>query len=191
MPTPPTIIAFAASNSNKSINRRLITHAVQVLKESFALPLNIEILDINDFEMPLFSPERELTGIPQLAHDFYAKIGAADGVVISFAEHNGTYTAAFKNLFDWTSRINIKVFQGNPTLLMATSMGARGGQNVLTAALGGFPHFGANITSSFSFGPFSEHFDTASNRLTTPALMSELHDAITAFAVTLPVATWT
>lgn len=172
------ILAFAASNSATSINKRLALHAGSVLQNELNPDAVIETLDLNDYEMPIYSPAREAAGIPQLAHDFYAKIGAADGLIISFAEYNGTYTAAFKNLFDWTSRIEMKVFQDKPTLLMATSMGPRGGQNVLNAALGGFPHFGAQITSNFNFGPFTEHFDD--NGLQTPELQSALKDAVTA-----------
>jgi NAD(P)H-dependent FMN reductase len=72
-----------------------------------------EVLDLNDFEMPLFSVDREQAGgIPDFAHQFYKKVGAADALLVSFAEHNGSYSAAYKNLFDWTSRIDNKVYQG-------------------------------------------------------------------------------
>gem|GEM_PF-3746323 len=33
-----------------------------------------------------------------MAHDFLAKLESADALVISFAEHNGSYSAAYKNL---------------------------------------------------------------------------------------------
>ena len=85
---------------------------------------DVETLDIHDYEMPIFSAEREQQlGQPDLAKKFFAKIGAADALVVSFAEHNGTYSAAYKNLFDWTSRIDQKLFQNKPTLLLATSPG--------------------------------------------------------------------
>ncbi|WP_292294094.1 NAD(P)H-dependent oxidoreductase [Marivita sp.] len=186
MPTRSNIVVFAASNSTKSINRRLALHAARILRDEFMAPVEIEVLDLNDYEMPIYSPEREAQGIPQLAHDFYDKLGAADGVIISFAEYNGAYSAAFKNIFDWSSRIKMKIFQERPVMLMATSMGGRGGQNVLAAAMGGFPHFGANITSNFSFGPFNEHFDTQTDQLKTPELALELREAIAAFRDALP-----
>ena len=80
----------------------------------------------------------------------------------------------------------MQIFQDRPVLLVATSMGGRGGQNVLAAAMGRFPHFGANITSSFSFGPFNDHFDTQTEQLKTPELAQELRAAITTFRDVLP-----
>ena len=95
------ILAFSASNSSVSINRQLAQHAANLVEGA-----QIETLDIHDYEMPLYRHDREVAdGIPQLAHDFLARIAAVDAVIISFAEHNGGYTAAFKNLFDWCSRV--------------------------------------------------------------------------------------
>jgi len=180
------ILVFAATNSTQSINKRLARHAAQVLQNDLAAPVDIEVIDLNDYEMPIFSPEREQAGIPQVAQDFYDKIGASDGLIISFAEYNGTYTAAFKNIFDWVSRISMKVYQDRPTLLLATSMGRRGGQGVMAAAQGGLPHFGAHVTSSFNFGPFVDHFDTDINRIKTPELASDLREALMVFKAALP-----
>lgn len=105
------IVVFTATSSAQSINKRLALHAAKVLQDELAAPVEIEVLDLNDFEMPIYSPEREAPGILHLAQEFYDKLGSADGVIISFAEHNGTYTAAFKNIFDWTSRVKKKIFQ--------------------------------------------------------------------------------
>ena len=186
MPKRSNIVVFAASNSTRSINKRLALHAAKILRDEFKAPVEIEVLDLNDYEMPIYSPEREAQGIPQLAQDFFDNLGAADGVIVSLAEYNGTYTAAFKNIFDWSSRVDMKIFQGRPVMVMATSKGGRGGANVLAAAMGGFPHFGANITCSFSFGPFTEHFDTETDRLKTPELALELREAIVAFQAAIP-----
>ena len=98
------VLAFAATNHVQSINKQLVKYA------STLIDAEVEILDLNDFDMPIYSQDREQdSGIPEQAQRFFDKIGQADAVVISFAEHNGSYTAAYKNLFDWTSRINMKV----------------------------------------------------------------------------------
>lgn len=188
MATRSKIVVFAASNSTQSINKRLVLHAAKVLQDELAAPIEIELLDLNDYDMPVYSPERQAKGIPQPAQDFFTKLGSADGLMISLAEYNGTYTAAFKNIFDWASRIEMKIFQNRPVMLMATSIGGRGGQNVLAAAQGGFPHFGAEITSSFNFGPFAEHFDTDTDRLTNPDLARQLREALLVFQDALPTA---
>jgi NAD(P)H-dependent FMN reductase len=41
------------------------------------------------------------------------------------AEHNGNYSASFKNVFDWCTRISGKVFQEKAMLLMASSQGLK------------------------------------------------------------------
>ena len=96
------IVAFGASSSSNSINKRLATYAAQQIQNS-----NVVILDLNNFEMPIYSEDFErLNGIPKEAYDFKEIIKEVDGIIISFAEHNGAYTAAFKNIFDWISRID-------------------------------------------------------------------------------------
>lgn len=149
------IIAFGASSSKNSINKQLATYAANQFENA-----SVEVLDLNDYEMPIFSVDKEKeSGIPQLAHTFYSKIGAADFLVISFAEHNGSYSAAFKNILDWTSRINAKTFQEKPAFLLATSPGARGGSSVLEIATNRFPFQGAIVKGSFSLPSFNDNFD--------------------------------
>lgn len=149
------IIAFAGSNSKNSINKKLATYAAKQFKNA-----DVEILDLNDFELPLFSVDREKEmGQPKLAQDFLDKIASSDFLVVSLAENNGNYSAAFKNCIDWASRINGKLFQKKPMLLMATSPGARGGMSVLEIAVKNFPRFDADIKATFSLPSFEANFD--------------------------------
>ena len=149
------IIAFGASSSKTSINKQLAIYAANLFKSA-----TVEVLDLNDYEMPIFSVDKEKeSGIPQLANDFFTKIGSADLIVISFAEHNGSYSAAFKNIFDWSSRINAKTFQEKPTLLLSTSPGPRGGATVLEIAKNRFPFQGAIVKGSFSLPSFHQNFE--------------------------------
>ena len=164
------LLAFAGSNSKKTINGQLIRYAVSLIKGA-----EVEILDLNDFEMPLFSVDREDEwGIPELAHRFYDKIGAADALLISHAEHNGSYTVAFKNLFDWASRVDSKVYQGKPLVLLATSPGARGAAGVLATAVKSAPHFGADLKGSLSIPGFYRNFDTTTGKVSNPEVQAEL-----------------
>ncbi|WP_310380626.1 NAD(P)H-dependent oxidoreductase [Flavobacterium sp.] len=149
------IIAFGASSSKNSINKKLATYTANLFENA-----TVEMLDLNDYEMPLYSVDKEKkNGIPELAHAFYTKIGGADFVIISFAEHNGAYSSAFKNVLDWTSRINSKTFQEKPMLLLATSPGPRGGNTVLEIAKNRFPFQGAVVKGSFSLPSFNDNFD--------------------------------
>ncbi len=79
------VVVFAASSSRQSINKKLVTYASRLLADA-----QVEILDLNDFELPLFSVDRENElGQPEPARAFLQKINDCDGIIISFAEHNG------------------------------------------------------------------------------------------------------
>lgn len=167
------IIAFGASSSRNSINKQLATFAANQFKNA-----EVEILDLNDYEMPLFSVDKEKeNGIHNLAQQFYDKIGSADFIIISFAEHNGAYSSAFKNLLDWASRINAKTFQEKPMLLMATSPGARGGSSVLDIATKRFPFQGGIVKGTFSLPTFYENFD-AVHGIINPEFKNQLGEII-------------
>lgn len=151
------IVAFAGSNSSASINKKLVTYAT-----TFFAAHTVEILDLNDYEMPLFSVDKlAKNGLPQLALDFAKKIDESDLLLISLAENNGAYTAAFKNIFDYISVIpQRKAFWGNkPSFIMATSPGPRGGSSVLNLAKTTLPHYGANVIDTFSLPAFYQNFN--------------------------------
>ena len=149
------VLGFAASNSSKSINKKLVHFAISYFKEE-----QTEILDLNDYEMPIFSIDREeKSGIPSLAQEFAGKIIDSDLILISYAEHNGAYTAAYKNVFDWVSRIKDKeVWRNKKLFLMATSPGDRGGQSVLKLAVDRMPRHGAIVLDTFSLPNFFKSF---------------------------------
>ena len=169
------VLAFAASNNENSINKQLVTYAANLIEGA-----NVEVLDINDYEMPIFSDKREkLLGQPQQAKDFFKKIGDADAIIISYAEHNGSYTAAFKNLFDWTSRIDMKVYQNKPMLMLASSPGPGGASSVLAAASGSAPYFAADVKGTLSIPSFFDNFDMQTGKLTNSELNEKLEKAVT------------
>lgn len=166
------IIAFSGSSSTNSINKKLATYTASLFENA-----QVEILDLNDYEMPIFSIDKEENGFPKEAQLFLNKIEEADLLVVSLAEHNGAYSAAFKNILDWASRINGKVFQGKRMLLMATSPGARGGKSVLEIAKDRFPRHDATLVGTFSLSNFYENFD-AINGILNDDLKKELLEII-------------
>jgi NAD(P)H-dependent FMN reductase len=168
------ILAFAASNNKKSINRTLAAYAASLTEGA-----TVEVLDINDYELPIFSNDREAElGQPKLAQKFFQKIGEADALVVSFAEHNGTYTAAYKNLFDWTSRIDGKVYQNKPMLIMSSSPGPSGAASVLREAKNSAPYFAADVKASISVPSFFDNFDVERNELTNAEIKKEIQLAL-------------
>lgn len=168
------VLAFAASNSKQSINKTLATYAAGLIEQA-----NVEVVDINDFEMPIFSIDREHElGKPELALAFHRKIAAADALVISFAEHNGSYSAAYKNLFDWVSRIDRKVFQGKSVVYLATSPGPSGAANVLASAVASAPHFGADLKGSVSVPRFYDNFDVEGGKMSNPDVKQQILELV-------------
>ena len=74
------ILAFAASNSTQSINRQLLNYATTLIEGA-----EVEMLDINDYEMPLYSSDREAAhGIPDEAHPLLRENWLSPGVANQF-----------------------------------------------------------------------------------------------------------
>ena len=169
------ILAIAGSNSDTSINRQLVTYATTLFENA-----EVEIVDMNDFEMPIYKHQREVeSGVPQEANDFASKIDNADILLVSLSEHNGTYSTAFKNVFDWTSRIKQRaVWNEKPMLLMATAPGGRGGLGVLEAAEKRFPLHGGNIVDTFTLPFFNDNFDKENHKISNEEKDSELREKV-------------
>lgn len=164
------ILAFGATNSSTSINKQLAAYAANLVAGA-----EVEVLDLNDYPLPLFSTDIEAEiGKPEQAQAFFNKIGEADAVVISYAEHNGSYTAAFKNLFDWMSRIDMKVYQGKPMIVLSTSPGPGGAKSVLAAATGSAPFFNADLKGSLSVPSFFDNFDVENQVLKNEEIKQDL-----------------
>jgi NAD(P)H-dependent FMN reductase len=173
------VLAFAASNSSKSINKQLVAHAADILKSEVIDDVEIEFLDLNDYEMPIYSSDREeASGIPDLAHQFAAKIGDTGAILISYAEHNGNYSAAYKNIFDWASRIGGKVYQGKAMVILATSPGQGGAGTVLGLAKTSAPFFGADVKASLSIPSFYDVFDMEKGVIHDAGLQKQLRDTL-------------
>ncbi len=167
------ILAFGASASTHSINKQLAHYTAKQFEGH-----KLAMIDLLDYQLPVYTIDLERSsGIPQYAHDFLEKLNWADLIVISLAEHNGSYTAWFKNVFDWTTRINGKFLQDKKLFLLSTSPGARGGLSVLGHALDRFPRHGAMIIASFSLPNFNENF-TPENGIIQEQLAQEYTSTI-------------
>jgi NAD(P)H-dependent FMN reductase len=181
------ILAFAASNSRSSINRVLIEHATARLTSDVLPGAEIEILDIDDFEMPIYSIDRENEeGIPTSARAFFDAIGVADAVLVSFAEHNGSVTAPWKNVFDWMSRIEMKLWQGKPLVMLAASPGPSAGAGVLGSQEMLAPRFGADSRGVLGVGKWPEAWDAERRELTNADDRAALDAALSSLVTGTP-----
>ncbi|MEO0572647.1 MAG: NAD(P)H-dependent oxidoreductase [Bacteroidota bacterium] len=152
------ILAFGASNSSTSINKTLAIFAANQLDN-----ISITIADLNDYASPLYSIDLEKqNGVAKEAMAFYLLISANDAIIVSVAEYNGLHTSAFKNLWDWLSRIPMEkpmnIWGGKPMFLLSTSPSRRLENNVLKVSKEIFPHFGAHIVADFYLPSFNYNF---------------------------------
>jgi len=127
------LVAFAGSTRSGSFNRKLIEAAVAIARDQGA---EIELLDLADFDMPIFNEDLEKQGTPDAALRFKAKLKEANGFLISTPEYNSGYPALLKNAIDWASRPAegepmLAAFAGKACGLLAASPGGLGGIRVL------------------------------------------------------------
>ncbi len=147
-------VVIGGSNSIHSINKKLAKAAAKKLANS-----TYTVVDINEYEMPIYSIDRENTvGFPAMAKELDELFQKCDGFIISLPEHNGSYSVAFKNILDWTSRIEGKVWRDKPMLLMTASPGGRGGQTMMEIAEAKFPRMGASLVGTLTFGNFYDNY---------------------------------
>ncbi|MEI8656998.1 MULTISPECIES: NADPH-dependent FMN reductase [Vibrio] len=172
------VIAFGASTSSTSINKALATYTANLIDGA-----EVQVLDINNYNVPMFSEDLEKEiGQAEGALGFLRDLAQADAFVISFAEHNGHYPAAYKNLFDWATRIDREVFKNKPAVYLATSPGPGGASSVLAAASGSASYFGGNVKATVSVPNFYDNFDMESGVVTDESIAAQLKEAVAKLA---------
>ena len=166
------MLVFGASNSRQSINKQLAVFAANQLTG-----VQLEIVDLNDFPLPVYSIDDEKeTGVPENAKLFASLIEKCDGIVASFPEHNGLFTTVFKNLWDWMSRLeHAKVWRGKPMFLLSASPSRRQDRYVTKVAKDLFPAFGGVIVAEFYLRSFSQTFNEG--KILVPGLAADFEQA--------------
>ena len=164
------ILLFNASNSENSIHRTLLD-ALRPLLDGH----NLTYSSTADFDLPHFSLDEEQQGYPEEAQAFYELLAAHDAIILASPEHNGSVPAAFKNLFDWTSRYantqSAKMFASKPVLLLSTSPGPNGGASNLAHLAAILPWQGAEVIGQHSIGSFATHFQNGKADAPTAATL--------------------
>ncbi|WP_108868460.1 NADPH-dependent FMN reductase [Aquimarina aquimarini] len=172
------ILAFAGSNSSTSINHKLVEFVASEIKDH-----TTRVINLTNYTMPMYSEDEEKNnGFPGMAMGLKQDITDTDALIISVNEHNGSWSAFFKNIIDWLSRVDRNFLEGKKVLLMSTSPGQRGGVGALEFAKNVLPRFGAEIVESFSFPSFYDNFSAESNKVTDETLSLGLNEVISTFA---------
>ncbi|WP_109299030.1 NADPH-dependent FMN reductase [Aquimarina sp. AU474] len=172
------ILAFAGSNSSTSINQKLVEFVATEIKEH-----DVKVINLQHFSMIMYSEDEEKNnGFPGMAMGLKKEISEVDALIISVSEHNGSWSAFFKNIMDWLSRLDRNFLEGKKILLMSTSPGKRGGVGSLEYAKSLLPRFGAEIVESFSFPSFYDNFSATSNTVTDETILLGLNEVLSTFA---------
>lgn len=172
------ILAIAGSNSSTSINQKLVEYVAKEIVDH-----KIKVLKLANYSMPIYSEDEEKeNGFPGMTLGLKQEISEAEALIISVNEHNGSWSAFFKNIIDWLSRLDRNFLEGKKILLMSTSPGQRGGLSSLEFAKNVLPRFGGEIIESFSFPSFHANFSIENNEVTDETLLLGLKEVLSTFA---------
>lgn len=171
------ILAFAGSNSPTSVNHQLLLNVTRRITEQ-----EVELLQLKELEIPIYSIGLEKQGIPQDVKFLYEKIQSFPALIISVNEYNGNVSGFFKNIIDWLSRVDRHFLQQKKLLLMSTSPGKRGGASALEYCKNQLPHMGAEIVESFSLPQFYENFDSEKAALVNEVFERGVADVVSSFS---------
>jgi NAD(P)H-dependent FMN reductase len=140
--TTPRILVFAGSARSASLNKRLAAVAARAAQAAGA---QATLLDLRDYELPLYDGDLEQRGLPPKLAELKALFKAHHGLLLACPEYNGSITPLLKNTLDWVSRPApgekpLECYEGKVAGLVAASPGALGGLRGLVhvrAILGG------------------------------------------------------
>lgn len=171
------ILAFAGSNSSKSINFSLLQLAIQNISKE-----QLEIMDLSTIDLPVYSIDIEKNeGFPPAVSQLFKHIQNSQGLIIAVNEHNGSISAFFKNILDWLSRVELKFLAEKKLLLLSTSPGGRGAMSALQQAENMTTHFGGQVIATFSLPAFQTNFSLEESKITHNEKQLELTQALNKF----------
>jgi len=169
------ILVFGASSSKASINQQLAEYVGNKIENA-----TLTVINLNDFEMPIYSIDRQEAGFPEAANKFLALIKASDAIVVSLAEHNLNFSTAFKNILDWVSRIEMEFLANKKMFVLSTSPGGYGGGNVMEIGLKYFGFAKAEIIETYSLPSFYDNFKEG--KIINPEIQEIVNQKVISFS---------
>ncbi len=120
------ILFFAGALRADSCNKKFVREAMRLVETKGGY--QAEFADLKDYPMPPYDGDIEAaSGVPETTMKLGEKIRAADALIVSTPEYNGSIPGVLKNVIDWLSREKSVSLTGKPLLLLAASPGALGG----------------------------------------------------------------
>lgn len=127
----PKFLFFAGSARADSTNKKLAALAAKTAKAAGA---EVTLIDLKNFEMPLYDGDLEaVKGLPENAMRLKKLFVEHDGVFIASPEYNSSFAPLLKNSLDWISRPNTKdeasllAYQNKVMAIGSVAPGALGG----------------------------------------------------------------
>jgi chromate reductase len=146
--TAPKIVAIAGSLRQASFNAVLAKIAG---KSALLAGAEVEVLNLADYDIPLFNEDLEKQPTPAGVQLLKDKIRQADGILAVSPEYNGSISGVFKNALDWMSRTEADqkpAFRDTTVALLATSPGGLGGLRGLNHVRDIFVGMGSLVLSN-------------------------------------------
>jgi NAD(P)H-dependent FMN reductase len=175
-------LAFAAALRQGSFNRKLIRVVIDRIRTH---GVEVDAADFREFDMPLYDGDIEAaTGVPPGGQALAARIGAADGLIISSPEYNLSIPGTLKNAIDWISRCKPVPLRGKSALLVSASPSLVGGNRGLWALRPSLEVLGTHIyPDMFSLAQADQAFDE-NGQLKDPQMTKRLDRIIAGFVTT-------
>jgi chromate reductase len=116
------ILAVSGSLRESSFNTSLLQAAIEAAPESVELELWEGI-----GELPLYDDDLETVDVPESVRRLREDWAAADAILFSTPEYNGSVPGGLKNAIDWASRPRQEaVLRNKPVAVIGTSTGQFG-----------------------------------------------------------------
>jgi NAD(P)H-dependent FMN reductase len=128
------ILAFSGSSRTGSCNQKMLNIAAEGAR---AVGAEVTVVNLGDFDMPLFNQDLEAAQFPEGALAFKKLLAAHDGILVASPEYNSAYSALLKNAIDWASRSTEKnetalsAYDGKFAIIMSAAPGGLGGMRGL------------------------------------------------------------
>ncbi|MDD0851910.1 NAD(P)H-dependent oxidoreductase [Halobacteriovorax sp. GB3] len=132
-------ILCATSGNNLKLSHSL----EEVLKE---LGAEVELINLEALDLPLYSPKEEGNGIPEKATHVADTLAASQGIVMVAPEYNGSLPPVMNNAVAWISRTGEDwraAFNGKFSVVATHSGG--GGSKVCNAMRQQLEHVGSVV----------------------------------------------
>jgi NAD(P)H-dependent FMN reductase len=173
------ICVFAGSLRRGSLNKTFAREAARLLA---ARGHEADFVDLQPLAIPVYDGDAEAAGgVPAGAAELSRRLAAADALVVSTPEYNGSIPGVLKNAIDWLSRIKPVALFDKPLLLLAASPGALGGVRSLWHTRVPFEVLGAHVFPDMLGLPRAHEAFDDSGRLKDAAFAQRLQDLLDRF----------